>query len=124
MLTLAFLLVFGEVFHLLFSNIPFAENEPLSSPMYFLINQFGLINFVPSIFIFKLTPNNKKSSKCIGAGIILWNFKELLEEIFYIFKLDYNFFDPLNVNSSLYGQIVFITAIILLGYYGYKKWKY
>jgi hypothetical protein len=130
MLSLVLLLVASETLHLLFKSIPFefhpARNKQLyyNTPIYFLLNQFGAMTFIPSIFIFLLTPRIKRASRCIGFGIILWNAKELLEEIFYIFKWDYDIFDPLNVNSSLWGQIAFILSVVLLGFIGFKRWKY
>lgn len=124
MISLVLLLIMAETFHLLFSGIPFNERVNYNAPVYYLTAQFGLITFIPSIFIFILTPAGNKSSRCIGAGIIVWNIKELLEEIFYILKWNNEIFNPLDVNSSLYGQIGFILLVIILSYFGYKRWKY
>lgn len=124
MLSLVLLLIIAETFHLLFVNIPFNDRVNLSAPVYYLTAQFCLITFIPSIYIFILTPAINKSSRCIGAGVILWNLKEMTEEIFYILKWNNEIFNPLDVNASLYGQIGFILAVVILGYFGYKRWKY
>jgi len=124
MLSLVLLLIMAETFHLLFVGILFNERVNYNAPVYYLIAQFGLITFIPSIYIFILTPAGNKSSRCIGAGIILWNCKELMEEIFYILKLNNEIFNPLDVNNSLYGQIGFIIVVVILGYSGFKRWKY
>jgi len=124
MLSLVLLLIMAETFHLLFVDIPFNDKVDLDAAVYYLTAQFGLITFIPSIYIFILTPAGNKSSRCIVAGIIIWNIKEVLEEVFYIMKWNYEIFNPLDVNASVYGQIVFILALIVLGYFGYKRWKY
>lgn len=124
MLSLVLLLIMAETFHLLFLGIPFNGRVNYNAPVYYLIAQFGLVTFIPSIYIFILTPSVNKSSRCIGAGVILWNLKEVTEEIFYILKWNNEIFNPLDVNASMYGQIGFILAVVILGYFAYKRWKY
>ncbi len=120
-LILVFLTMMSEVFHLLFVNVPFwDEGINLDAPLYFFVSQFGLLNFVPSIIIFTLINPKRRASRGIMFGLILWNVKEVMDEIFYMAGTNLNVFET---NSSFWGQIMLISTIVGLSYFGFTKWK-
>jgi hypothetical protein len=120
-LGLIFFTIVSEVFHLLFVGISFNENVNLDAPVYYLTSQFGLTNFLPALIIFFFINDINKASKCMAFGLVVWNIKELVDEICYMSGINTNVFE---INSSFWGQIVFILAIISFSAYGYSKWKY
>jgi hypothetical protein len=122
-LLLVFLTILSEVFHLLFVGIPFKGNYDLSVPVYYLTSQFGLVNFIPALVIFYLIPHQKKASKSIAFGLVIWNCKEMFDEIMYITSKG-KITDVLEINESFWMQIVFILVVIFLSGYGYARWKY
>lgn len=120
-LSLVFLTMLSEVFHLLFSDIPFNSKINWDAPVYYLTSQFGLLNFWPALVIFLMIPKRHKSTKCISFGLIVWNLKELTDEVCYMLHINTN---VLEINKSFWGQIVFMIIVIGLSALGYARWKY
>ena len=87
-LILVILTIASESLHLLFVDIPFNENVNLDSPIYYIVSQFGQLTLIPSIIIFLMIPTENKSSKGIAFALVLWNLKEMRDEICYIFKIN------------------------------------
>jgi len=120
-IVLLVLTVSSEIFHLLFEGIKFDENVNFDSPVYYLINQFGALNFIPSVVVFFLISKENKASRLIIFGLIIWNIKELIDELSYICKINNNVFE---LNNSFCGQITFISVIALLAGIGYARWRH
>ncbi len=117
-LILVILTIMSEVFHLLFVNVPFyREGYNLDTPIYYLVSQFGLLTFVPSIIIFWLIPKSKTASSLIAFGLILWNITEMGDEISYITG------NGLEVFETNWGQFSMLCMIVFWGWLGYMKWK-
>lgn len=127
-LILILLFVLSETFHLLFSNSIFrVENNGdvayYSNPIYYFMAQLGGVGFIPSIFIFKLIPKDKKSSRGLALGMILVDFKELLGDTLYLFKIHIEWLDRITLNRGFYGEIMFIILVITFTYLGFRKWN-
>jgi hypothetical protein len=114
------LTLMSEMFHLLFVNIPFNNNVNLDSPIYYIVSQFGLLTFFPAIVVFLLIDKKRKSSKAIAFGLIVWNIKELYDEVCYLAKINNN---VLEFNTGLCGQIVFILVVIFGSALLYSKFR-
>lgn len=119
-LILVLLTIGSECFHLLFVDIPFNENVNLDSPIYYLVSQFGQLTLIPSIIIFLMIPKINKSSKGIAFGLVLWNLKEMRDEICYIFKINN---DVLIIDGGWFVQMSLLITIVLLSWYGFTRWK-
>lgn len=113
--------ILSETLHLLFVGMPFYdEGVNLDVPLYFLFSQIGSTSLVTSIIIFIFILKETIESKFIAFGLILWNIKEVIDEIQYIRGENFNVFE---INDSFWGQIVLIHTIILLAIVGYLTWK-
>ena len=119
-LILVFTTLLSEVFHLLFVGIPFNDNVNLDAPIYYIVSQFGLVTFIPSIVIFILIDKKKISSRAIAFGLIIWNVKEMYDECCYLAKINNN---VLNFDLGLCGQIIFILIVIFGSAFLYSKFK-
>ena len=120
-LILVFFLIMGEAFHLLFEGMPFwDEGVNLDDAVYFLISQLGELTLIPAIIIFLMVPSENRSSRGITFGLVLWNLKELFDEISYMRAINLNVFE---VNDSFWGQIILICTIIVLSWFGFSRWK-
>ena len=117
-LILVILAIMAEYFHLLFVNIPFNDVVNLNAPIYYLVSQFGLLTFIPSLILFKWCPKKKRASKAILLGLVLWNLKEVMDEMFYICKINYN------VLKTEWGQVALIITIVMLCWLHYLKRRY
>ncbi len=120
-LILVILTISSESFHLLFVDIPFNENVNLDSPIYYIVSQFGQLTLIPSIIIFLMIPKENRSSKGIALALVLWNLKEMRDEICYIFKINN---DVLIIDGEWYIQISLLISIVLLSWLGFTKWKF
>ena len=116
-LILVLLAIMAEYFHLLFVNIPFNDVVNLNAPVYYLVSQFGLLTFIPSLILFRWCPKEKRASKAILLGLVLWNLKEVMDELFYILKINYNVF------KTSWGQLALILTIIMLCWIHYSRQK-
>lgn len=116
-LLLVLLAIMAEYFHLLFVNIPFNDVVNLNAPVYYLVSQFGLLTFIPSLILFKWCPKEKRASKAILFGLVLWNLKEVMDEWFYILKINYNVF------KTSWGQLALILTIIVSCWIYYSRRK-
>lgn len=119
-LILFILIMASESLHLLFVNIPFNENVNLDSPIYYLVSQFGQLTLIPSIIIFLMISKENRASKGIAFGLILWNLKEMRDEICYIFKINN---DVLIIDGGWVVQMSLLISIVLLSWFGFTKWK-
>jgi len=121
-LILVLLTIASETIHTLFVDVPFNNSVNLDSPIFFIISQFGELNFVPAVFIFLLIPKENRASKLIAWGLILWNLKELGDEINYLETKGISK-SVLTLDSGFWGQITLISAVIFWGFYGFIKWR-
>jgi hypothetical protein len=128
-LTLVILTIASELIHLLFIRVPFNDNVKLDSPIYYLVNQFGGSTLIWAVFGFMLMPERKVASRLILAGLVLWNLKEMKDEVCYILKLNndaiYTVSDNnIQINDSwMWMQIAFILTIVFSSFFGHKKYK-
>ena len=93
----------------------------LGDILYSFFNQLGYTSLVPAIILFKATKNNQ--SRGIYLGIVIWNCFEMLQEFDMLFLWDSNFLCKISNHSATVLQLIFINSIILLMYYGHKKWS-
>lgn len=119
-LSFVFFVILGETGHLPFADVHFRDDLNLDSPVYFLINQFAMLNFWPALIIFLYIDGRNKESKAIAFGLIMWNVKELVDEVAYLGGVNTNVFE---INGSFWGQLIFIVTLVSLSAFGYYRWK-
>lgn len=120
-LSFILLTIVSEVGHLPFSKIPFKGDLCWDAPVYYFLAQLGLITFWPALVFFLLIDKQKKASKCMAFGLVVWNVKELIDELAYMANYNVNVFE---LNSTFWAQIVFILSIIGLSALFFSRWKY
>jgi hypothetical protein len=120
LLLVLFLLV-TELLHLAFTYKPFNGNVNWNAPVYYLCAQIGLTNFLPALILFLHIDVRNKASKSIAFGIVVWNIKEVIDEIAYISWQVDNVF---KIDKTFWAQLAFILIIIILSAWAYSRWKY
>lgn len=93
----------------------------LGDILYSFINQIGYISLLPSIALYIVS--NKKETKGIYLGLVLWNVFEMLQEFDMLLKLNINGLLKIDVQTATVLQIIFINFTVCLMFYGYKKWN-
>lgn len=120
-LTLLLFTLCSELLHMLFNHIPFNCNVNWDSPVYYLTSQFGLLNFWPALVVYILIDKKNKASKSIAFGLIIWNIKELIDEVCYMIGVNSN---VLEINSTFWLQLSFILTVVFFSALFFYKWKY
>lgn len=129
----------AEVLHLAFGSVPFDKGlqfslvfkngvpvisayfDNWSNPVYYLTNQIAAVTFIPAFVYFMAIDKQNKASKCLAFGLVIWNIKEIADEIAYMIGANLNVFE---INWSFWGQTVFMFTVVAFSAYGYSKWKY
>lgn len=129
----------AEVGHLAFEHLAFGKGLQLSTiltsegfklivnfdnwsdPVYYLTNQILAVTFIPAIVYFIAIGAENKASKSMAFGLVVWNLKEIADEIGYMCGANLNVFE---INASFWRQTVFMFSVVAFSAYGYSKWKY
>lgn len=112
----------AEVIHLAFESVPFWDDpKNWDTPVYYLTNQIAAVTFIPAFVYFMAIDKQNKASKCLAFGLVIWNIKEIADEIAYMAGANLNVFE---INWSFWGQTVFMFTVVAFSAYGYSKWKY
>jgi hypothetical protein len=116
-MTMIYFTLFCETFHLLFKGVPFDDYLNLDDAIYYLINQLGAGSLITALIIFNFTPKEKIASRLMLGGVTFWHIKELIDEVSFICKINYNvyYIGP--------GWIVFLLTIFILAMIGYSKYQ-
>lgn len=108
-LGLIILLIASETLHNLFENMYFwDEGVDLDDAVYYLVDSLKNLYFI--LILFLLIPIKYLASKTIAFGLILWNIKELSDEVFYMAGINLNVFEE---NNAFWGQVIMISIIVL-----------
>jgi len=120
-LLLVIFTIASETVHELFVNMPFYdEGVNLDSPVYFLVSQIGSTSLLSSIIVFILVLKGTVESQCIAAMLIVWNIKEVLDEVQYMIGINTNVFE---MRRPWWGQITLAFTVIGLSWMIYSIWK-
>jgi len=120
-LTMVFLTIMCEYFHMLFSGISFSQTVNLDAPVYYIVNSIGGTTLLTTWFIYLLTDKSKIESRAILIGVIGWNLIETWENICYLAGINKN---VLLINSTAWTQLAFISMVVFGVSYGFSKSRY